>query len=166
MSVSRERRPSAESPSSCSCPLLAPSGKDHLPGCRTALSRRSATRAEEPVLHHSARGDHRDRGPHRFRYESSLNFHIKLHSFVYSALPVRSRRKVVTGRSSVQTCGTSRGLDYHWRDQYRTDWSGWPAEQGSHHSSGASALHRHCQVIHTIMYCINELNLWIFPPLL
>lgn len=43
LSVSREWRPSAQSRSSCSCPLLAPTGKDHVPGCWTALSWGSAS---------------------------------------------------------------------------------------------------------------------------
>lgn len=78
---------------------------------------------------------------------------------LYFFSPRSSCRKVITRRSAVQTCGARWRLNYHWRDQYCTDWSGWPAEQGSHHSSGASALHWHCQVIRTIMCCINEFRL-------
>lgn len=43
LSVSREWRPSAQSQSSCSCPLLAPTGKDHFPGRWPALSWGSAS---------------------------------------------------------------------------------------------------------------------------
>lgn len=71
----------------------------------------------------------------------ALNAHTFVHVvyFLY--------RKVLSGCSSVQTCRADWRLYYHWRNQYCPDWSGWPAEQASHYSTRACALHRHCQVI-------------------
>ena len=69
ISVSGERSPPTQSQGRRSCPLLASAGKDHLSERGHALSWRSAAGAEEPVLHHPAPRDHRDRGSNRIRYE-------------------------------------------------------------------------------------------------
>lgn len=64
-------------------------------------------------------------------------------------------RKIVPCCSSVQTRGADSRLCCNWWDQYCTDWSGWPAEKTSHHSSRACALHWHRQVIKRgeLMHC-------------
>lgn len=67
ISVSREWSTPTESWRSCSCPLMASTGKDLLPGCGHALSWQSASRSEETVLHHPAWRDHWHCGPHRIR---------------------------------------------------------------------------------------------------
>lgn len=82
---------------------------------------------------------------------------INTYTLSFIIAPVCSCRKVVSGCSSVQTCGANWRLHYHWRYQYFGDWFGRPAKQDSHHSSRASALHWHCQVIYVIINCINEL---------
>lgn len=77
-------------------------------------------------------------------------------------LSVRVCRKVFPCCSSVQTCGADRRLCYNWWDQYCTDWSGWPAEKTSHHSSRACALHWHHQVIRRITIAL----FWIYTVIM
>lgn len=168
--MSGERSAPTESCSGRSCPLMASAGKDRLPECGDALSWWPASRAQEPVLHHPARGDHRHCGPHGVRYERPFVFPRQqcflilffffffiVQLFLHYVSSASSCRKVLSGCSSVQAGGAGWRLYYRWRDQYCTDRSGWPAKQDSHHSSRAGALHRDSQVIRAIITPINEL---------